>query len=219
MRRELGLSRHTLERVIEHCRETGQRFGEGMVGMGVVEPTQLRRCLRHHITDHLRELHAWPGPVTIRFDEWPHRYDHTYTFELDEFLAPSRRPTAQHEHQLERILAGCIERMPDLLLACIVEADDGSLLSTATAGSRERQDLLGLCVAEARQLAANRVSWGDGAPVAMLLTFEDFELVVHRLTHAPEWLLVLAGDTAAGRMLSVAALLAAVPLSSSWERP
>ncbi len=218
MRRELGLSKQTLRRVMEHCRETGQRFGEGMVGMGVVEPAQLRRCLRHHIADHLRELQAWSGPVEANFREWPHRYDHTYTFDLDEFLVPPRRPDAQHQRQLERILAGCVERIPDLMLACVVEAEDGALLSTTTASSRERQDLLGLCVAEARQLAANRVTWGDGTPAAMLLTFEDFEVVVHRLVNAPEWLLVLAGDAAAGRMLSVASLLATVPLSSSTER-
>jgi hypothetical protein len=204
MRRELGLSKVALRETITHCRATGQRFGEGMVSLKLLEPSELRSCLNLHISDQFSELLMWPGPVTAEHSGWPHRYDHTYTFELDEILERPAELTPPEHHQLGDLVSSCIERLPQLELACMIEAAEGTLLYSAIEHHQGAQDLLSLCTAGVRRLITNRITRADSVPQGIVLAAPDAQIFVQPLPWHPGWLLVLGGRSSLGRLVTVA---------------
>lgn len=204
LRRELGLPDRELRRVMAHCRATGQRLGEGMVGLGLVQPPELRECLWRHVSDQLSELLVWPGAVRVEANGWPHRYDHAFTFELDELLRRPSAPTPEEQRRLQALVQRCRERLPGLVLACVVEREEGTPLGMLGPDDAAAHDLLGLCLVGVRHLATHRVTRRDGPPHGIVLSASDACVVVQQLPRHPEWLLVLGGSAPAGRMLSVA---------------
>ncbi|MEM9460657.1 MAG: hypothetical protein AAGF11_41190 [Myxococcota bacterium] len=208
MRDELGVSQVALRQAIAHCRATGTRLAEGLLSLSLVTSAELRDCLRRHLTENLADLLAWSGPVTVEHGLWPHRYDHTYTFELDELLAS---PPTVSEHERERltmVLDECRQRIAKLSLACIIEVEHGLLLHSHTNpedDARAAEELLSLCTANLRRLTQNRVTSRDDPPEAMLLAEADgSSLVIQPLPWRPNWMLVLGGKAQLGRLLAVA---------------
>lgn len=208
LRRELGLPDAELRRVMIHCRTTGQRLGEGMLVLGQVQPPELRDCLWRHISDQLCELLAWPGAVLVEANGWPHRYDHAFTFELDELLHRPSAPTPEEQRELRALVQRCGERLLGLTLACVVEREEGTPLHTPGQDDAAAHDLLGLCIVGVHRLAAHRVTRRDGPPHGIVLAASDACVVVQQLPRHPDWLLVLGGSGPPGRMLSVAQAVA-----------
>ncbi len=204
MRRELGLSAVALSRGMAHCRETGQRFVEGMVGLGLVRPAELRRCLYRHISDLLAELMTWQGPATAHHSQWPHRYDPAYLFELDQLLVRPGLPSRSQLEVLTQRLRPCVERLSNIRLACVIEEEEGTLLYSAFEDHRAMLDLLGLCTAEVQHLAMNRLIRADGSPRTMVMSMTEHHVVVQRFVRPEDWLLVLGGSDSPGRMISLA---------------
>lgn len=204
LRRELGLPARDLARAIAHCRDRGLRLGEGMLALGLAQPAELRDCLYRHISDQLWEILAWSGPVVAEPSRWPHRYDHAFTFELDELLRRATAPTVDEQRRLGELIARCRERLPGLALACVVEREEGTPLCGPGEDEGAR-DLLGLCVVGMRRLVANRVTGAEGAPRSIVLSAPDGGcMVVQQLPWNPDWLLMLGGTIPPGRMLAVA---------------
>ncbi|MCH9683031.1 MAG: hypothetical protein K0V04_16465 [Deltaproteobacteria bacterium] len=209
--RELGLSMASLRRAMNHCRSTGQRFGAGLVELGLVSCSELRDCLQRHFADQLWELLDRPGPVAVEQIHDQHRYDHDYTFALSELLARPSMPSDEEAERLAALVAECQAQLPRLQLACVIENEEGTLLHTGTGPdhpNRSAEDMLGLCTAGLRRLMGNRLTGGDGPPRATLLTSAIGTIVVQPLGWRPEWLLVLGGRGQPGAMLSAAAAAA-----------
>lgn len=205
LRRELGLHAQQLGRAMAFCRDNGQRLGEGLLALGLAQPAELRDCLYRHISDQLWEILAWSGPVVLEPSRWPHRYDHAFTFELDELLRRATVPTIHEQRRLGELIARCRERLPDLTLACVVEREEGTPLCGPGDDDAAARDLLGLCVVGVRRLVAHRVTRAEGAPQSIVLSAPDGGcVVVQHLPWNPDWLLMLGGTTPPGRMLSVA---------------
>ncbi len=208
MRDELGVSKIALRQAISHCRATGQRLGEGLLSLSLVTPEELRDCMRRHLTENLADLLAWSGPLTVEHGLWPHRYDHTYTFDLDELLVGPLMLSEPEHDRLVAVVEQCRQRIESLPLACIVEIEHGRLLYSQTNVDddvRAAEDLLGLCAANLRRLTQNRVTSRDDPPDAMLMAEADGStLVVQPLPWNPKWMLVLGGKAQLGRMLTVA---------------
>jgi hypothetical protein len=204
LQRELGLPDAVLRGAMAHCRSVGQRLGEGLLGLGLAQPHELRDCLYRHISDQLWELLTWPGPVVVEQSQWPHRYDHAFTFDLDALLRRPTAPTADEQACLEQLVQRCRERMPGLQLACVVDSEEGVPLHARPEDDEAAQDLLGLCIVGLRRLAGNRVTRDEGPPLSMVLTAADACVVVQHVGWHPGWLLVLGGTHAPGRLLSVA---------------
>lgn len=203
LRRDLGLPAERLHQAIRHCRNSGQRLGEGMLELGLLTVEELRGCLCRHISDQLLELLEWPGPVVVDRSRWPHRYDRAFTFALDELLRQPTAPTEAQQQRLLELMQHCRTRLPELDLACVIEADEGTLLCAPREDPNAR-DLLGLGVVGMRRLVANRVTRSDGPPASMVLTSDNTCLVVEPIVWHPGWLLVLGGCGSAGRLLTVA---------------
>jgi hypothetical protein len=204
LRRELGLPHEELRRAMSHCRSTGQRLGEGLLALGLVEPAALRDCLWRHISDQLWEILAWSGPVLVEASRWPHRYDRAFTFELDALLRRARTPTPEEQRRLASLVQRCRDRLPGLVLACTVESEEGTPVGEPLGHDAAASDLLGLCLVGVRRLLSHRVTRRDGPPQSIVLTAPDGCVVVQQLPWSPEWLLVLGGVEAPGRLLSVA---------------
>lgn len=204
LRRELGLPDAELRRAMNHCRSTGQRLGEGLLALGLVEPAELRECLWRHISDQLWEILAWPGSVLVEASRWPHRYDHAFTFALDDLLRRARIPAPEEQRRLTALVQRCRDRLPGLVLACVVESEEGTPLCGAPEDDAAARDLLGLCLVGVRRLVSHRVTRREGPPQSIVLTAPDGCLVVQQLPWSSEWLLVLGGPEAPGRLLSVA---------------
>jgi len=205
LRRELGLPDAELRRAMTHCRNTGQRLGEGMLALGLVQPPELRDCLYRHVSDQLWEILAWPGPVLVEVSRWPHRYDHAFTFELDELLRRTSAPTPEQQGRLAAVVQRCRERLPDLTLACVVDHEEGTPLCGPGDDDVAARDLLGLCIVGLRRLVTHRVTRGEGPPQSMVLSAQDGAcVVVQHLPWSADWLLVLGGGQPPGRMLAVA---------------
>lgn len=204
LRRKVGLPDATLRRALSYCRNEGMRLGEGLLGLGLVRPDELRDCLYSHISDQLWEILAWPGPLVVEARQWPHRYDRAFTFDLDTLLRRPAAPTAQESARLALLLGSCRERLPGLTIACVVEDGEGTSLHALPVEDTAAQDLLGLCLVDLRQLLANRVTRDDGVPHSMVLTSADACIVVEGIDWHAGWLLVLAGATPPGRLLTVA---------------
>lgn len=205
LRRELGLHGADLRRAMAYCRERGLRLGEGLLALGLVLPVELRDCLYRHISDQLWEILAWSGPVVVEPSRWPHRYDHAFTFELDELLRRPSAPGPDEERRLHELVRRCRERLPSLVLACVVEREEGTPLCGPADGDAAARDLLGLCIVGMRRLANHRITRGEGPPQSIVLSAPDGGcVVVQDVPWNPEWLLMLGGDVPPGRMLSVA---------------
>jgi hypothetical protein len=211
LRRELGLPDAELHRAMACCRATGRRLGEGMLALGLLQPPELRDCLYRHISDQLWEILAWPGPVTVESNGWPHRYDHAFTFELDELLRRPSVPTPDELQRLAELVQRCRERLPGLALTCVVEAEEGTPLHGPPDEDAAARDLLGLCIVGVRRLVGHRITRPQGPPQGMVLTAPDACVVVQPVAWNPEWLLVLGGPEPPGRMLSVAQAVARDP--------
>lgn len=213
MRDELGVSKAALRRALAHCRATGMRLGDGLLALSLVTSAELRDCLRRHLTDNLADLLAWTGPVTVEHGLWPHRYDHTYTFELDELFAAPPVLSEHERERLARVIEQCRQRIAKLPLACIIEVEHGLLLCSQTSPEDDvhaAEDLLSLCTANLRRLAQNRVTPRDDPPEAMLFAQADgSSLVIQPLPWRPDWMLVLGGKAQPGRLLAVATAAAA----------
>lgn len=204
LRRELGLADAELRRAMIHCRNTGVRLGEGLLSLGLVQPPELRDCLWRHISDQLWEVLAWPGPVLVEASRWPHRYDHAFTFELDELVRRARTPTPEEQRRLAALVERCRDRLQSLTLACVVESEEGTPLCAPPEGDAAARDLLGLCLVGVRRLVSHRVTRREGSPQSIVLTAPDACLLVQQIPWCSEWLLVLGGPEAPGRLLSVA---------------
>ncbi|MCA9706794.1 MAG: hypothetical protein KDK70_13160 [Myxococcales bacterium] len=204
MRRELGLPASALRQAIAHCREAGLRLDEGMVALGLVEPGELRDCLRRHFSDQLLEVLAWPGPLTVEHSEWPHRFDRTFTFDLDELLARPLLPSPVQRRVLIELVERCRGALHDLTLACVIESEEGTVLHSAGVDDPAAEDLLSLCVASLQRLAANRITHDDGPLSGIVLSTMESCLVIQPLSWRPGWMLVLGGRSAPGLLLAVA---------------
>lgn len=212
MRRELGMTGAALRQAMTHCRDTGRRFGEGLVALGLLESAELRDCMYRHMSDQLWEIMAWSGSLTVEHSDWPHRYDRAYTFELDELLAQPSHPSAEERRQLTAVIERCQEQLPLLQVACVIEAEEGTVLHTGIGpeqSQHEAEDMLSLCIAGLRRLATNRLTGRDGAPEGMVVGTKNGCLVVQALAWRPGWLLVLGGREQSGRVLAVAGTVAA----------
>lgn len=205
LRRELGLAAEDLRRAMACCRDQGLRLGEGMLALGLVQPPELRDCLYRHISDQLWEILAWSGPVVVEQSRWPHRYDHELTFELDELLRRATAPTPDEQLRLCTLIGRCRERLPSLVLACVVEREEGTLLCGPGEDDAAARDLLGLCLVGIRRLVAHRITRDEGPPQSIVLSAPDGGcVVVQHVPWNPEWLLMLGGAAPPGRMLAVA---------------
>jgi hypothetical protein len=205
LRRELGLHDADLRRVMVHCRNSGQRLGEGMLALGLVQPAELRDCVYRHISDQLWEILAWEGPMVAEPSRWPHRYDHRFTFELDELLRRSTAPAPDEQRRLAALVHRCCERLVGVTLACVVEREEGTPLCGPAENDAAAHDLLGLCIVGVRRLVAHRITQGSGLPQSIVLTAPDGGcVVVQHVAWNPEWLLLLGGSDPPGRMLAVA---------------
>lgn len=220
LRRELGLNEVALRRGIAHCRNTGQRFGEGMVALGLLRPQELRQALLLHIGDQLVELMTWPGPLTVENSGWPHRYDTAFTFSLDEVLRRPSLPTPAEQRWLDAITAACCERLPELQVVCVAETEEGTVLCSRTGADPTAEDLMGLCLAGLHRLVDNRITRNDGSPQGLVLRGPHGCLLARPLAGRPRWLLLLGGPVHAGRLLSVAsAAIASADEPTHQEQP
>ncbi|MEM7160729.1 MAG: hypothetical protein AAF799_48290 [Myxococcota bacterium] len=204
MKRELGLSQASLGRAIAHCRDSGLRFGEGLVALGLVQPAELRSCLFRHISDQLWELLTWAGPVTAETSGWLYRYDHAFTFSLAELMVRPTPPSPDARARLEALVQQCRQRLPSLEVACVIEEEEGTLLHPTTGEERATLDLLGLCTAGLHRLVANRVTRHDGEPRCVVADTAGTAIVVTRIPWYRGGLLVLGGRQTLGRLISVA---------------
>lgn len=210
MRRELGLPESVLRRAIAHCRATDTTLDEGMMMLDLVEPHELRDCLRRHFSDQLLEVMAWTVPFTVEHSEWPHRHDRSFTFELDALMERPLLPTLVERRQLEALLERCRRELSGLTLACVIESEEGTVMHTAGGEDPAAEDLLSLCAAGLQRLAANRITRGDGPPNGIILSMTDACLVIQPLAWHPGWLLVLGGRSSPGLLFSVASAAARV---------
>lgn len=205
LRRELGLPTEELRRAMAYCREHGLRLSEGMLALELVQPAALRDCLYRHISDQLWEILTWAGPVVVEQSCWPHRYDHAFTFELDELLRRPTAPTPDEQLRLGTLIGRCRTRLPSLVLACVVEREEGTPLCPPGEDDAAARDLLGLCIVGLRRLVAHRITRAEGPPRSIVLSAPDGGCVVaQHLPWNPEWLLMLGGAVPPGRMLAVA---------------
>jgi hypothetical protein len=204
LRRELGLPDAQLRRAIDHCHRHGMRLGEGLLSLGLVRPLELRECLWRHVSDQLWEILTWAGPVTAQALGWPHRYDHAFTFELDELLRRQSVPPPEEHARLLALVETCRQRVPSLRLACVVGREEGAPVCGLADGDADARDLLGLCLVQVRRLVAHRITSSDGEPQSLVLAAGDACLVMQELSWSAEWLLLLGGHGPTGRMLAVA---------------
>jgi hypothetical protein len=191
LHRRIDLDPAELQSVVAYCRESGARFGEALVDRGLLQPPQLRACLREHIGNHLAHVMAMQGDLTAWFQVRTHRYDHRFTFaleELHEIVDP--RVNADDEQALVR---ACESALEEAMLIAIVEQDGRPVCIGNCAGcdATARQNLL----AASARLPTQRRAIDDEpehSASVVILAAHDALLLAQRIQVEPMRVLAIA---------------------------
>lgn len=206
-RRELGVSKQSLDDALAYCKASGRRLAEGMLDLGLMQVDELRDCLLRHSRRQFSSLLSKPGPFGVKLEPKTHRYDTALTYRLQE-LQPE--PIAVDDRDfdfLESLLHDCCERIPGLYAASLVETQTGEVLASFAPNDDDDDDLqllLGLCCAGMRRLVENRV----GASIkdhssCVLMTCRKATIIVRGLAWRPELSLIVGTTGEAGYLISV----------------